>query len=1452
MANRRGYTSNDPIDLDEFPDDRDYPPASRLPRARRPSRHSNPPFGVEVISLSDDEQDSRDDVEEAAPSAWAAAQTRRGASNRIISIDNSTFPPRREPDPRLGDVSRSPSTKPPQSSHTSRLSDGQDPPVLGEEEYVKTKEPSKWGPATSTDPFRHPNATSSNKAIHLRLSDMGAKPPNSALSIATQDSDTSPRRLSPELPTAAPIVAAQKQALESFPNAVSSLRTSTPVSIVESLQNEPPASTIPTRSPVSTDQSTHELADLNFAHTLPAPTPSQTWDTSKGAAERQASNPRRGFKSPIGEFTDHEREQTTSSRVNTRPRIERTNTDNEARMNSNPTSFNSTEASSFQVPNVIRTQPKQRAVKTVKRREDRGPSAVHPAKQHNRDLAKNAVPSYKLQKDLIAPQRNIASSEHSDSSMRQGRSKETSDDIRAIAMSDATVERGTRQFAFRLPPVVGKQNINPPLSGANTERTPSTAGPSTQLSINRSEECHQSSLAPNAQAKAMPSPAAPVTLPQSNTQAEGLNASGSSTSGPAVSERIPVLADDIDAMRSAVEDCLKSILEGRRKAHANLTEMRMKCQRICQEREIRAQRRQQKGPVPPALPKQYVQSVSPFVGIAPIQVSFDKKPSSRHRDISQEIFTKAKPKDIIVRSAWAAPTTTYKSEVVCIPTFKEFISLKDNILADNESKLLATPYFHDEDDDSREKLLKLLPHRYEMKHDEKGPLDLRTEQCRFYKDSIEAFLCKIGITWDDVLYWLLASERLIKLVNGGSPGAHQFEHLLLDRGKYESEAFERGETAQEAVLFLRDSKKWQEFLSQLQEPTAKNLRLSAIACAAVLKECAFSTWYLAQQSETILMHVSRKTKHAPAVLDFKYRDVACRVCHQHNCLIHGELREVPHDSWESESEADDSATLDSELSDDRDDSFQRKHSQGDSQLGHHDDDDDEDEDVEDGFLPAHVDNDPDIEKIINYKLPANPNAFGAYAEPEMIECRGSKPPEGKFNSQWWLQHSYTHMWEKRKPFFPCSHEGSCERAQCRCFRENINCEKSWKRTCALSTCLCFKFRRECDADLCGTCGATEILDPVNRYNEDVIEGRCCNVAIQRGVPRRTLLGHSEVHGFGLYMGEDIKKDEYIGEYLGETISGREGNRRLTIYEYQQTMYLFKLNAKQEVDATFMGNKMRFINNADRRFTNCYAKNLFCNTVFRLALYASTNIKAGTELYFDYNYPKETTRDFKQPKGKVVAVKDTVKQTKPKGQGKSSDTSFHKSSTSSSLGQQSEINDYRIEVLKRARAEKARKREARLAEQVSEEPAPSHRPGRQQARKTAHTHRSNQPQQVRGVKTVRRSASRNNSNTSKTRTEADESNLEAGVSAQVVQDTDDDDDDFILQEPQVDDYDLALSDNEDHTIEDSESDTIGRNRGGQGKRLSMAPVVAVKKKMGGARPGAGRKRKRPVVVDSDGE
>lgn len=280
--------------------------------------------------------------------------------------------------------------------------------------------------------------------------------------------------------------------------------------------------------------------------------------------------------------------------------------------------------------------------------------------------------------------------------------------------------------------------------------------------------------------------------------------------------------------------------------------------------------------------------------------------------------------------------------------------------------------------------------------------------------------------------------------------------------------------------------------------------------------------------------------------------------YRHNCIIHGQIREL---DLGNETDSGPDSTAD-ENSDDTSD------------------------ETSDEGEPAHHDECIGIEKVINYKVPMKSTSYLVSELNVRLEGKPKPHPPGTtFNKSWWLNKSTdskTHKITQRKPFYPCDHAGNCEQAQCGCYQDRVTCEKSCRcsqacnrrfpgcdcamvtngRPCRSDKCLCKKYNRECDADLCGTCGAAAVLDPVNRRNEDILQGRCSNVAIQRNVPKKTLLGHSTVHGLGLYAGEYLRKDDFIQEYVGEVITIAETNRREIIYQHQNTMYTFNLNASK--------------------------------------------------------------------------------------------------------------------------------------------------------------------------------------------------------------------------------------------------------------------------------------------------
>ncbi|OAG42642.1 hypothetical protein AYO21_03227 [Fonsecaea monophora] len=240
----------------------------------------------------------------------------------------------------------------------------------------------------------------------------------------------------------------------------------------------------------------------------------------------------------------------------------------------------------------------------------------------------------------------------------------------------------------------------------------------------------------------------------------------------------------------------------------------------------------------------------------------------------------------------------------------------------------------------------------------------------------------------------------------------------------------------------------------------------------------------------------------------------------------------------------------------------------------------------------------------------------------------------------------------REPFVPCYHKGPCQdNPACSCAKAKVhcewfcgcdieckrrfrgcNCKASVKKTCFQDArCECWKLNRECDPHLCLKCGVLDVLDSYNKYRVDNRQGRCRNNRIQLGLPAKTTKAPSQVQGYGLYSVTSIPRSEFIGEYVGEVVSRQEADRRGSLYHLQNQEYLFNLNASQEIDASVVGNKMRFMNNSQKdEFINVEPKSLLCSGQVRIGLFARRNIRPGEELLWKYGYSDEHVKNFWEP------------------------------------------------------------------------------------------------------------------------------------------------------------------------------------------------------------------------------
>jgi SET domain-containing protein len=105
---------------------------------------------------------------------------------------------------------------------------------------------------------------------------------------------------------------------------------------------------------------------------------------------------------------------------------------------------------------------------------------------------------------------------------------------------------------------------------------------------------------------------------------------------------------------------------------------------------------------------------------------------------------------------------------------------------------------------------------------------------------------------------------------------------------------------------------------------------------------------------------------------------------------------------------------------------------------------------------------------------------------------------------------------------------------------------------------------------------------------------------------------SKLHGWGVFVQEDINKNKRIITYGGEKISSKESSDREDRYLRRGQIWCFRVNSRWVIDANVDGNVARFINHACK--PNCYS-NIVDGTIW---IIAGKNVKTGEELTYDYH------------------------------------------------------------------------------------------------------------------------------------------------------------------------------------------------------------------------------------------
>ncbi|KAG8578940.1 hypothetical protein GDO81_010671 [Engystomops pustulosus] len=107
-------------------------------------------------------------------------------------------------------------------------------------------------------------------------------------------------------------------------------------------------------------------------------------------------------------------------------------------------------------------------------------------------------------------------------------------------------------------------------------------------------------------------------------------------------------------------------------------------------------------------------------------------------------------------------------------------------------------------------------------------------------------------------------------------------------------------------------------------------------------------------------------------------------------------------------------------------------------------------------------------------------------------------------------------------------------------------------------------------------------------------------------------------GWGLRCKTDVKKGEFVNEYVGELIDEEECRARIRYAQDHDitNFYMLTVDKDRVIDAGPKGNYARFMNHCCQ--PNCETQKWTVNGDTRVGLFALCDIKAGTELTFNYN------------------------------------------------------------------------------------------------------------------------------------------------------------------------------------------------------------------------------------------
>ncbi|XP_024022069.1 histone-lysine N-methyltransferase ASHH3-like, partial [Morus notabilis] len=130
---------------------------------------------------------------------------------------------------------------------------------------------------------------------------------------------------------------------------------------------------------------------------------------------------------------------------------------------------------------------------------------------------------------------------------------------------------------------------------------------------------------------------------------------------------------------------------------------------------------------------------------------------------------------------------------------------------------------------------------------------------------------------------------------------------------------------------------------------------------------------------------------------------------------------------------------------------------------------------------------------------------------------------------------------------------------------------------------------------------------------------CLNKAFQQRPVKKMKLVQTPKCGFGILADEDIKQGEFVIEYVGEVIDDKTCEERLWSMKHhgETNFYLGEINRDMVIDATYKGNKSRYINHSC--CPNTEMQKWIIDGETKIGIFATRDISKGEHLTYDYQF-----------------------------------------------------------------------------------------------------------------------------------------------------------------------------------------------------------------------------------------